>query len=168
MSKVEYESQPGDIITLWRESIDGTRYTYEYQGRWTAKSLIITANEDADMPLCYKEGRFMVPREKAVKDLDEKGSVWVAGLRSHLELERYEVRNADAIEEAEERARKSREEYEAKLAAITPYQWRLIHGFNKAYGEKTEPLMVLFVLDQMQKHGQDVERFLGRRQIDDL
>ena len=143
----------------------GDLVQYQYQGRWTPKSLIITVADKTGVPLAYHDARFIVARKKALEDLTKDGSLYVRR-KGILSLEPYEVRNADRMEAAKEAQQEQKVETETKLAAITPYEWRLIRGLQKQSGDaRLSPLMAKFVLDMMAPG--EKERFLGRRQIDD-
>jgi hypothetical protein len=67
----------GSTIRLWTDWQNDINEIVEYEwvGRWTAKSLIITAAEDSNLPLAYQEERYIVPRAEAEDQIEASGCV---------------------------------------------------------------------------------------------
>lgn len=106
-----------DISALYTDDIsdyDCSTYEYRWLAKWTAKSLIITADRDCDMPLAYKENKYVIPRKKAEEHLAKYGHIRHA--RKLFNPQPWAVRNpeeAERVWQHKEVLERLAEEYES-------------------------------------------------------
>jgi hypothetical protein len=102
-----------DITTLYTDSTGdmGNTYEYRWNARWTAKSLIVTADPtDERIPLAFREDKYVIPRKKANRDLHYGDYGWNGSIYHRPSGNLFEV------QPFAERQRRHQEQMEADPA----------------------------------------------------
>lgn len=117
---------PGTITRLWTDydSDMNDLVEYQWQGRWTAKSLIVTPAEDSGLPLAYLEDRYIIPRATAQQVLMDKG--YICHGRQFFYLAPWAMRHPQEAENIR-LSKAAAAECEARYAALPQARRELIN-----------------------------------------